>query len=73
MEVKDENNYTPWLKYTGLTAQLLVMIGLAVYGGIKLDEKLKISPLLTICFPLLVLGATFYKLIQETNKKKKQG
>ena len=63
---------SPWLKYLGLTAQLLVMIAAAVYGGIKLDEKFKIAPLLTVALPLLVLGTSFYKLIKETSKNKKQ-
>lgn len=64
---------SPWLKYIGLGSQLLVMLGLAVYGGIQLDKKLNISPLFIISLPLLVLIVTFYKLIQETNKKKNDG
>lgn len=63
---------SPWLKYLGLTAQLLVMIGVAVYGGIKLDEKFNIAPLLTIALPLLALGVSFYELIKETSKNKKK-
>lgn len=66
METK---KYSPWLRYLGLTAQLLVLIGLSLYAGIKLDEKLTISPLLTVTLPLLILAATFYKLIRETGKK----
>lgn len=68
--VLENNNYTPWLKYLGLTAQLLILIALSVYAGIKLDDRLNISPLLTVVLPLLVLAATFYKLIKETSKKK---
>jgi len=68
--MKQVKNYNSWLKYSSLALQLLVMIGAAVYGGIKLDEKLRISPLLTIVLPLLVLGVTFYKLIKETTKLK---
>jgi F0F1-type ATP synthase assembly protein I len=47
------------------------MIGLAVYGGIWLDEKFNLAPLFTVTLPLLVLGITFYKLIKETGKKNK--
>ncbi|MCH5600686.1 AtpZ/AtpI family protein [Niabella ginsengisoli] len=67
----DSKNYTPWLRYLGVTAQLLVLIGLGVFAGIKLDEKFDISPLLTVALPLLVLAATFYKLIKETGKRNK--
>ncbi|MBZ4188312.1 AtpZ/AtpI family protein [Niabella beijingensis] len=59
-----------WLKYLGLTAQLLVLIGLAVYAAIWLDKKLHVSPLFIIVLPLLVLGVTFYKLYKETIRKK---
>ena len=67
--MKEVKNYSTWLKYSSYALQLLVMIGLSVWGGIKLDEKFRISPLLTIALPLLVLGVTFYKLIKETTKK----
>lgn len=65
------NNQRIWLRYAGLGAQLLVAIGLSVYGGIKLDAWLAVSPLFTIALPLLVLAVTFYKLIRETSKQKK--
>lgn len=71
--MKGLNNYNAWLRYSSYALQLLVMIGLAVWGGIKLDEKLKIAPLLTIVLPLLVLSVTFYKLIKDTTKKKSDG
>lgn len=60
-----------WLRYSSFALQLLVMIGASVWGGIWLDEKFNISPLLTITLPLLVLGGTFYKLIKDTTKKNK--
>lgn len=58
------------LRYAGLGAQLLAAIGLSVLLGVKGDEWLKTSPLLTCALPLLVLGGTFYKLIRETGNKK---
>lgn len=65
---KDASN--SWLRYLGLTAQLLVLIGLAVYAAIWLDKKLGVAPLFIILLPLLVLGITFYNLYKETIKKK---
>ncbi len=65
------NTQSQWLRYLGLTAQLLVAIGLALFAGIKGDEWLSLSPLLTIALPLLVLTITFYKLIRDLSKRKK--
>ncbi|ANH83837.1 hypothetical protein A8C56_10180 [Niabella ginsenosidivorans] len=64
------NTSETWLKYLGLTAQLLVLIALAVYAGLWLDRKLHVSPLFLIVLPLVVLGGTFYNLYKETVKKK---
>jgi len=64
-----QKNYSPWFRYLGITAQLLVLIGLAVYGGIQIDRRFDIAPLFTVALPLLVLAITFYKLIKETGKK----
>jgi hypothetical protein len=61
------------LRYLGLGSQLLVMLGGAVYGGIWLDKKLDVSPLLTCALPLLVLAGMFYALIKQTTKKNTNG
>ncbi|MBO9618441.1 MAG: AtpZ/AtpI family protein [Niabella sp.] len=58
-----------WLKYLGLTAQLLALILFSVYGGLWLDKKLHVSPLFLIVLPLAVLGGAFYNLYKETIKK----
>lgn len=63
------NNISSWLKYLGLTAQLLTLLALATYGGIFLDKKFQISPALTIALPLLVLGGSFYMLFKETTNE----
>jgi hypothetical protein len=70
IKVKNENNTTTWLRYSSFAAQLFVMLGIAVWGGAKLDQKLNLHPLFTIVLPLLVLGVTFYKLIKDTLKNK---
>jgi H+/gluconate symporter-like permease len=54
------------LRYAGLATQLLAYLSLAVFAGIKLDRWLHCFPLLTALFPVLVLGAVFYKLFKET-------
>lgn len=59
------------LRYAGLGTQLLVAIGLAVYGGLKLDEWLKLkTPLLVWVLPLIVISTVIYKIIKDTAPKK---
>lgn len=64
-----KNPVQSWLRYLGLTAQLLTLIAVAVYAGIWLDKKLHVSPLFLVVLPLAVLGGAFYNLYKETLKK----
>lgn len=65
------------MKYAGLGTQLLVAIGLSVFGGLKIDKWLHTSPLFACVLPLLILSVIFYKLYRETtrnnNNEKKNG
>jgi F0F1-type ATP synthase assembly protein I len=58
------------LRYAGLASQMLASIGISIFLGIKADQWLKTSPLITAVLPLLVLFGIFYKLIRETGSKK---
>ncbi|MEO6915754.1 MAG: AtpZ/AtpI family protein [Chitinophagaceae bacterium] len=59
------------LRYAGLTTQIFVALGLAVYLGLKLDKWLSLSfPLSVLILPLAVIVAMMYKLLKETNRKK---
>ncbi|MEP7280128.1 MAG: ATPase F0F1 [Bacteroidota bacterium] len=65
------NNNRDFLRYAGLTMQMFVSLGLAVFIGLKGDKWLKLSfPLLLWFLPLLVLAAILYRLIKETGHKK---
>jgi F0F1-type ATP synthase assembly protein I len=57
------------MRYAGLSGQLLVAIGLAVFIGYKADHWLNTFPLFTSALPLLVLVAIFYKLVRDTSGK----
>lgn len=57
------------MRYAGLSTQLLVAIGMAVFIGYKTDYWLNTFPLFTSALPLLVLVLIFYKLVRNTNKK----
>jgi hypothetical protein len=58
------------LQYAGLGAQLLVGLGLAVFVGLKLDQRFHFSiPILVWALPLLVLVGMITKAIRDTSKK----
>lgn len=67
----DERNKTSAvLRYAGLATQLLVLLGLAVWGGLKLDERLGFRALLVIILPVLALVVSLVQLIRSLNNKK---
>lgn len=70
MQGKSNNKDT--YRYIGLGTQMMVMLGLAVYAGYKLDEKTgwKI-PIFIIILPLIALGISLWQLIKAFNKPKK--
>lgn len=57
------------LRYLGLGSQLLAVIAVAVFAGVKADQWLKTSPLFTVALPLLMLAVAFYKLWQDVTNK----
>ena len=60
------------LQYVGFGTELLVMLGLGVWGGYKLDVYWSCLPLFTLLFPLLGLVFSFRKLFQMLQKNSKK-
>lgn len=58
------------LRYAGLATQLLVLLGLAVWGGLKLDERLHFRALFVIILPLIALVISLLQLIRSLNNKR---
>ncbi len=57
------------MKYAGLASQLLVSLGLSVYGGMWLDKHfIKSTPIFVWVLPLFVLTGTIIKIIKDTSK-----
>lgn len=56
------------LKFASLGTQMLVYLGLGVWGGIKLDEVAHTQPLFLIILPLIGLGLSLYQLYKELTK-----
>jgi len=56
------------LKYTSLGTQLLVMLGLGVWGGLKLDQWIQVKALFVILLPVIALAYFLWKLIRTLNQ-----
>jgi hypothetical protein len=72
MEETNGNKNNELLQYMGLATQWIIMLGVSLWLGMKLD--LKISPnskILTISFPLIALTFSLYQLIKKFTKPKK--
>ncbi len=60
------------MRYASLGVQWFVLLGVGVWGGIKLDEKAGWQfPVLTISLPLLALGISLWQLIRQLSKPDK--
>jgi hypothetical protein len=58
------------LRYSAITAQIFVSIGLGVFIGIKADGWLHLSfPLLVWFLPLVIIFGIMYKIIKDTSNK----
>lgn len=55
--------------YSNMGIEMAVIIAAGVFGGIKLDEWLKISPLFTILLSLFGVGIAMYVMIKTMSPK----
>lgn len=67
----ERNKTTTVLRYAGLATQLLVLLGLGVWGGLKLDEQLGFRALFVIIFPVIALIVSLVQLIRSLNNNKR--
>lgn len=59
------------IRYASMGTQMLVVIGVAVFLGLKIDQWLKFSfPLLVWFLPLLAICGLMYQFYKETTKRK---
>lgn len=65
--MKTSGNPNDFLRYTGMAMKMAIVIGLGVYGGIKLDEHFETkTPWFTLVCSLLSVGAAIYIVIRDT-------
>jgi len=58
------------MKYATLATQMMVLMGLAVWGGYKLDQRLQWKvPVMVILLPSVALIITLWSIIREFNKR----
>jgi len=57
------------LYYSGMAAQFLVVIGLMVFAGLKVDNYLAVSfPVFVWLLPLVVITGLIIKAVRDTSK-----
>ena len=64
-----KNNLNNYAKYSGIAFEMLGIIFLGVWGGIKLDTILDTKPLLTLVLSLGSVAAAMYLIIIKTKEK----
>ena len=65
----DESN--AYMRYATMGTQMLVIIGLGVFGGYKLDKWLEFKiPVFTLVLSLLSVSAAIYLSVKDLYRKK---
>ncbi|MGF7230543.1 AtpZ/AtpI family protein [Arachidicoccus sp.] len=68
-----DNRSNNYMRYIGLGVQLMSGVGLAIWLGYWLDEKVKWKmPIFIWVLPLVILVFMLVKLVEEFSKKEKK-
>jgi F0F1-type ATP synthase assembly protein I len=59
------------MRYAALGTQMMVLLGLGVWGGLKLDARLQTSPLFLVVLPVVALVISLVQLYRQLVKPKK--
>jgi hypothetical protein len=66
---KDKPPRNILLYYSGMAAQFLVVIGIMVFAGLKLDNYMGVSfPVFVWLLPLLIIAGLIIKAVRDTSK-----
>lgn len=69
-EQNRQNQVKPYLKYSGLAFQMIGILVVAAWGGMKLDEKMgNKNPWYTIIFMLVAVMASMFMVIRSVTRK----
>ncbi len=72
IEKKGKNNKPSfnYARYSSLAISMAAIIGLGIWGGIKLDELLVLKfPVFTVVLSVVSVGAAIYHAIKDLLKK----
>ncbi len=68
-EQQRQNQVKPYLKYSGLAFQMIGILGVAAWAGMKLDEKMgNKNPWYTMVLMLVAVIAAMYMVIKSVTK-----
>jgi F0F1-type ATP synthase assembly protein I len=69
---KKKKSLDNYARYSSIAFQMLVIILIGVFGGIKLDEWLKLTiPVFTIVFSILAVSLSIYTVTRDLLKTRK--
>lgn len=63
-----KNPWNDYIKYSGVAFQMVAVIGLCVWGGIKLDQKFDTNPLFILVLTFLGIFGSLYTLYRSLPK-----
>ncbi|WPP53656.1 AtpZ/AtpI family protein [Catalinimonas niigatensis] len=67
---RSQDQFKTYVKYSGLAFQMIAVLGLAVWGGMKLDDKMGNGfPLFTIIFALIAFAGSLIVIIRGLPKE----
>ena len=71
MNSAKKNPLKSYARHSAIAFQMLIIILLGVYGGIKLDEHLELKfPVFTLIFTVLAVILAIYYTIKDALRKK---
>ncbi len=67
---ENKNNLKSYAKYSSIAVQMLAIILIGVFGGVKLDEWVSLGfPVFTTIFSILSVFLAIYYVIRDLLKK----
>lgn len=58
-----------FIRYSSIGFQMLAVIALGVWGGVKIDEALCTKPLFTVLLSIVSVGGAIYHAIKDFIRK----
>jgi hypothetical protein len=67
---EEKKQLNAYARYSSLAFQMFAIIGLGIFGGVKLDEWLKLRfPVFTVIMSVVSVGAAVYFAIKDLIRK----